>query len=113
MIRGKSTTDRSLATVFVPLIVNFSLRCYSMVGRQPGRGAQRISIGRGCEQLGVVVHEIGMEMIFASVLCIFSRPMSCCVFILFCCCCCCFCFFIMISYDYASKRIDCHFLPVI
>lgn len=33
--------------------------CYSMVGRQPGRGAQRISIGNGCAYLGVVVHEIG------------------------------------------------------
>ncbi|XP_073254457.1 high choriolytic enzyme 1-like [Porites lutea] len=33
--------------------------CYSMVGRQPGSGAQRISIGNGCGHLGVVAHEIG------------------------------------------------------
>ncbi|KAL9973504.1 hypothetical protein ACROYT_G019973 [Oculina patagonica] len=33
--------------------------CYSMVGRQPGSGPQKISIGRGCGYLGVVVHEIG------------------------------------------------------
>ena len=31
-----------------------------MVGRQPGSGPQRISIGNGCGHLGVVVHEIGM-----------------------------------------------------
>ena len=31
-----------------------------MVGRQPGSGAQRISIGNGCGHLGVVAHEIGM-----------------------------------------------------
>lgn len=38
-------------------------RCYSMVGRQPGSGAQRISIGNGCGHLGVVAHEIGMEVL--------------------------------------------------
>ena len=49
-------------------IVHFSLRCFSMVGRQPGSGAQKISIGRGCGSLGIVVHEIGMEFSFASAL---------------------------------------------
>lgn len=33
--------------------------CYSMVGRQPGSGPQKVSIGRGCGYLGVVVHEVG------------------------------------------------------
>ena len=33
-----------------------------MVGRQPGTGAQRISIGNGCGYLGVVAHEIGMKV---------------------------------------------------
>lgn len=33
-----------------------------MVGRQPGSGPQKISIGTGCGYLGVVVHEIGKEV---------------------------------------------------
>jgi hypothetical protein len=32
-------------------------RCYSRVGRQTGR--QVISVGTGCEHVGVVIHEIG------------------------------------------------------
>nr|XP_058971464.1 zinc metalloproteinase nas-6-like isoform X1 [Pocillopora verrucosa] len=38
--------------------------CYSMVGRQPGSGPQKISIGNGCGYLGVVVHEIGHALGF-------------------------------------------------
>ncbi|XP_067040879.1 nematocyst expressed protein 6-like isoform X1 [Acropora muricata] len=38
--------------------------CYSMVGRQPGSGPQKISIGTGCGYLGVVVHEIGHALGF-------------------------------------------------
>lgn len=30
-----------------------------MVGRQPRSGPQKVSIGRGCGYLGVVVHEVG------------------------------------------------------
>lgn len=43
-------------------LLDLHFRCYSMVGRQPGVGAQRVSIGNGCGHLGVVVHEIGMKM---------------------------------------------------
>ena len=35
-------------------------RCYSQVGRVGG--AQKVSIGRGCEHHGVAVHEIGTYM---------------------------------------------------
>ena len=34
-----------------------------MVGRQPGSGPQKVSIGRGCGYLGVVVHEVGMYFV--------------------------------------------------
>ncbi|KAK3884749.1 hypothetical protein Pcinc_010988 [Petrolisthes cinctipes] len=33
--------------------------CWSYIGRQYSRNGQRISIGRGCETMGVVAHEIG------------------------------------------------------
>ena len=36
--------------------VPFVFRCYSWVGKQTRE--QRISIGRGCERMGTVVHEI-------------------------------------------------------
>ena len=38
-----------------------------MVGRQPGSGPQKISIGNGCGYLGVVVHEIGMANLCNSI----------------------------------------------
>ena len=49
-----------------------------MVGRQPGRGAQRISIGNGCAYLGVVVHEIGIKNLscfFNSMYCVTSTQL--------------------------------------
>ncbi|XP_031552406.1 protein SpAN-like isoform X2 [Actinia tenebrosa] len=38
--------------------------CYSHVGRQSAAGAQRISIGRGCNVMGVVAHEIAHALGF-------------------------------------------------
>jgi hypothetical protein len=32
--------------------------CYSQVGRDFGAAEQIISIGRGCEQFGIITHEI-------------------------------------------------------
>ena len=36
--------------------VYFFFRCFSMIGRQGGK--QQISLGNGCGQIGVAIHEI-------------------------------------------------------
>ena len=41
------------------LMLDFGyLRCFSQLGRDPRDREQRISIGRGCEFLGIAAHEI-------------------------------------------------------
>lgn len=38
--------------------------CYSQVGRDFGSQEQVISIGRGCEQFGIITHEIAHSTLF-------------------------------------------------
>lgn len=51
------TLDSSFDFSRIFFLVSFKYSCWSYVGKQGGR--QEVSLGNGCEDKGIAIHEIG------------------------------------------------------